>query len=90
MTTIKHKAFRTLRIALSLVAVLAGGGQQGGLDVVVQHIRIVGTRQWLGLVAGSLVAGAPVIAPLTERIVRALPGHADPAAESGAGPDAIA
>jgi hypothetical protein len=64
----KHKALRGLRIVLGVIIVLvAGGGQRDGFSLVVQQIQIIGPRQWLGLMAGSIVA------PLTERIARSLP-----------------
>ena len=78
----KHKAARALGIALSLIAFAIGGSQQGGLNVMVDQIRAIGTRQWLELMAGSIVASAPSIAPLTERIARSLSGRAVPADES--------
>jgi hypothetical protein len=46
---------------------------------MVQQISFIGARQWLGLMAGSIVAGAPVIAPLSDRIALSLaygPGQA--------------
>ncbi len=81
----KHKALRGLLVVLSIIGFAAGGGQHDGLNLLVEQIRTIGARQWLGLMAGSIVAGAPVIAPLTERIARSLPGRAVPAAESGTG-----
>ena len=78
----KHKAARALGIALSLIVFAVGGSQQDGLNLLVQQIRAIGTRQWLGLMAGSIVSSAPVIAPLTERIARSLPGRAFPTGES--------
>lgn len=72
----KHKAARALGIALSLIVFAVGGSQQDGLNLVVQQIRTIGTRQWLGLMAGSIVSSAPRIAPLTDRIARSLPGPA--------------
>ncbi|MGA7454998.1 MAG: hypothetical protein WBW73_28385 [Rhodoplanes sp.] len=78
----KHKAARALGIALSLIVFAVGGSQQDGLNLLVQQIRSVGTRQWLGLMAGSIVSSAPVIAPLTERIARSLPGRAASTGES--------
>jgi hypothetical protein len=70
----KHKALRGLRIVLGAIIVLvAGGSQRDGLSLVVQQIQIIGPRQWLSLMAGSIVASTPVIAPLTERIARSLP-----------------
>ena len=72
----KHKAARSLGIALSLIAFAVGGSQQGGLNLMVDQIRAIGTRHWLELMAGSIVASAPSIAPLTERIARSLSGPA--------------
>ena len=78
----KHKAARALGIALSLIVFAVGGSQQDGLNLLVQQIKAIGTRQWLGLMAGSIVGSAPVIAPLTERIARSLPGRAASTGES--------
>ena len=78
----KHKAARALGIALSLIVFAVGGSQQDGLNLLVQQIRAIGTRQWLGLMAGSIVGSAPVIAPLTERIARSLPRRAASTGES--------
>jgi len=72
---VKHKAARALGIALSLIAFAIGGSQQGGLNIMVDQIRAIGTRQWLGLMAGSIVSNAPAISPLTERIARSLSGR---------------
>jgi hypothetical protein len=72
----KHKAALALGIALSLIVFAVGGSQRDGLNLLVQQIKSIGTRQWLGLMAGSIVGSAPVIAPLTERIARSLPGRA--------------
>jgi hypothetical protein len=57
-----------LGASLTLLAVGGGGGQQDGLNVLVQHIRTIGPRQWLGLVTASLAPGRSVIAPLAERL----------------------
>jgi hypothetical protein len=82
----KHKALRGLRVVLSLIIVFAaGGGQRDGFSLVVQQIGIIGPRQWLDLMAGSVVASAPVIAPLTERIASSMLRIADPAADIGIG-----
>ena len=51
----KHKAARALGVALSLIVFAVGGSQQDGLNLLVQQIRAIGTRQWLGLMAGSIV-----------------------------------
>jgi hypothetical protein len=69
----KHTAARGLGIALSLAAFAVGGSQHGGLNLVLQQMREIGTRQWLGLMAGSIIGSAPAIAPLAERITRSLP-----------------
>ena len=70
----KHTATtRGLGIALSLAALAIGGSQQGGLNLVLQQMSDIGTRQWLGLMAGSIIGSAPAIAPFAERITRSLP-----------------
>ena len=78
----KHKALRGLRVVLGLIVVFAGaasgGGQRDGFSLVVQQIALIGPRQWLGLMAGSVVSSAPVIAPLTVRVVRSLPRSIGP------------
>jgi hypothetical protein len=61
----KCKVLRGLRILLSLVALAAVGSRTEGLSLMVQQISTIGARQWLGLMVGSIVAGAPVIAPLS-------------------------
>ena len=56
---------------------VAGSGQTGGVDLVVQQIRTIGPRQWLSLVAGSIMSNAPAVAPVSQRIAtyeRALSG----------------
>jgi len=78
----KHKALRGLRVVLGLIVVFAGaagGGQRDGFGLVVQQIALIGPRQWLGLMAGSIASSAPAIAPLTVRIVNSLPGGIGPA-----------
>ena len=78
----KCKAFRALGILLSIAVLAAGGSRNETLNLVVQQIRVIGARQWLGLMAGSIVAGAPVIAPLGDRIALSLAHGAGPAAAS--------
>ena len=58
----KPQALRWLRVSLGLLLFAAGGGQGGGFDLVAQQIEIMGTRQWLGLMAGA------AIAPVSQRI----------------------
>ncbi len=75
----KNKAFRALRILLSVAVLAAAGSRTEGFSLMVQQISIIGARQWLGLMVGSIVAGAPVIAPLSNRIALSLaygPGRA--------------
>jgi hypothetical protein len=69
----RHKTLCGLRLALGLLLFAAGSGPTGGLGLVVQQIEIIGARQWLSLLAGSIVPSAPVIAPVSKRIARALP-----------------
>jgi hypothetical protein len=71
----KSKALFGLRLLLGLLLFAAGSGQTGGLDVVVQQIRTIGPRQWLSLMAGSIVSNAPVVAPVSQRIARASPNR---------------
>jgi len=67
----KHKALRGLLVLLSLIVVFAaGGGQPVGLSLMVQQIRVIGPRQWIGLTAALAVANVPVIAPLMEWLAR--------------------
>ena len=77
----KHQALRGLRILLSLVVFAAVGGPGGGgLDLFVQQIRAIGARQWLGLMAGSMVPGALAVTPLIERITHSQRRPSDQAA----------
>ena len=69
----KQNAFRALGVALSLLLFTAGNGQRDGLNLLVEQIRALGTRQWLGLMAGSMVPDALV--PAAERIARLMPAR---------------
>jgi hypothetical protein len=80
----KKKGFCWLRLLLGLVVFAVVGIPSGGLGIVLRHIEIAGPRQWLNLVAGSLVSNTPVIAPVSERIARALPAQHAPNAGDGA------
>ena len=66
----KFKALFGLRLLLGLLLLAVGSGQTGGVDLVVQQIRTIGPRQWLSLVAGSIMSNAPVVAPVSQRIAR--------------------
>jgi hypothetical protein len=71
VNAMKDKALRGLPVLLSLIIVFAAaGGQRAGLNLVIQQIRVIGPRQWLGLMAALAVANVPVIAPMTERFAR--------------------
>jgi len=74
----KCKALFGLRLLLGLILFPVGSGQPGGLDLVVQHIQTIGPRQWLTLMAGSIVSNAPVVAPVSQRIARAFPSRSLP------------
>ena len=63
----KHRTLRGLQLLLGLVLFAVGSGQPGGFDLVVQQIEIMGARQWLGLMAGS------VIAPVRQRVAGGFP-----------------
>ena len=54
----KHKTLRGLQLLLGLLLFAAGSGQTGGVGLVVQQIEAVGARQWLSLMAGSIVSSA--------------------------------
>jgi hypothetical protein len=69
----KCKALLGLRLLLGALLFAVGSGQTGGFDLVVQQIKTMGPRQWLGLMAGSLVVNAPALAPAGQRIARVLP-----------------
>jgi hypothetical protein len=71
----KCKALYGLRLLLGLVLFAIGSGQTSGLDLVVQHIQTIGPRQWLSLMAGSIVPNAPVVASVSQRIAGAFPSR---------------
>jgi hypothetical protein len=71
----KRKTLYGLRLLLGLVLFAVGSGQTGGLDVIVQHIQTIGPRQWLSLMAGSIVSNVPVVAPVNQRITRTFPSR---------------
>lgn len=75
----KYKALFGLRLVLGLLLFASGSGQTGGLGLVVQQIETIGPRQWLSLMAGSIVFSAPV----SQRIARAFPRRFVPFADGG-------
>jgi hypothetical protein len=52
----KYKSLFWLRLLVGLVLFAIGSGQTGGLGLVVQQIETIGPRQWLSLMAGSIVS----------------------------------
>jgi hypothetical protein len=78
----KCKALSGLRLLLGLALFAIAGGPGGGFDLVVQQIATMGPRQWLGLVAGSLVPHVPAVTPIGQRIARALPVPLDGSASA--------
>jgi len=54
----KYKALFGLRLLLGLLLFATGSSQTGGLGLVVQQIETIGPRQWLSLMAGSIVSSA--------------------------------
>ena len=65
----KRKALSALRLLLGLLAFAAGSDQTGGLGLVLAQIEAIGPRQWLNLMAGTIVSGTP----MTQQIASALP-----------------
>jgi hypothetical protein len=59
----KYKALFWLRLLVGLVLFAASSGQTGGLGPVVQQIETIGPRQWLSLMAGSIVSSAARTGP---------------------------
>jgi hypothetical protein len=74
----KCKAVFGLRLLLGLLLFALGSGQTGGLDLVVQHIQTIGPRQWISLMAGSIVSNAPPVAPVSQHIARAFSSRSVP------------
>ena len=78
----KYRALYGLRLLLGLILFAVGSGQTGGLDVVIQHIQTIGPRQWLTLMAGSIVSNTPMVAPVSQRIALAVPHGSVPFASN--------
>jgi hypothetical protein len=75
----KYKALSALRLLLGLLVFAAGSDQTGGFGLVLAQIETIGPRQWLNLMAGTIVSGTP----MTEHIARVLPRHLLPLHERG-------
>jgi hypothetical protein len=65
----KSKALSALRLLLALLVFAAGTDQSGGFGLVVQQIETIGPRQWLNLMAGTIVGGTL----MSHQIARVLP-----------------
>jgi hypothetical protein len=65
----KCKALFGLRLLIGILLFALGSSQTGGFGLVFQQIETIGPRQWLSLMAGSVIPAAPV----GQRIARALP-----------------
>jgi hypothetical protein len=68
-----QKALQILGIGLALVIATALGRQPDGFNLLAQQLSLIsatGARQWLWLVASSLLPGALQIAPSTRGIAR--------------------
>jgi hypothetical protein len=76
----KHKTLRGLQLLLGLLLFAAGSGQTGGVGLVVQQIEAVGARQWLSLMAGSIVSSTPLVTPMSQRIARVFHSRPVPSA----------
>jgi hypothetical protein len=75
---VKYKTLRGLQLLLGLLLFAAGSGQPAGIDLVIRQIEIIGARQWLSLMAGSIVSSAPALTPVSQRIARAFPNRPVP------------
>jgi hypothetical protein len=85
----KYKALLGLQLLLAVAVLTLGGGQSGGLRLLVQQIETIGARQWLGLMAGSIASSAPAVAPVTQRIARAFSHLAPEAGGKGGNPTTV-
>jgi uncharacterized membrane protein YedE/YeeE len=75
----KANKFCIFRLFATLLAVAMGAGQGGGhLPLLAQQIEMIGARQWLGLMAGAIVATTPVLAPVSRRIAGSFARRAAP------------
>ena len=51
------KIMYVLQFALGLAGLAAGGLKVGSLDLVIDQLDVIGPREWLGIMAGSLDSG---------------------------------
>jgi hypothetical protein len=65
----KCKALSGLRLLIGLLVFAMGSNPTGGFELILRQIETMGPRQWLNLMAGTIVAGTP----LSEQIARVLP-----------------
>jgi hypothetical protein len=81
-----QRIVRGLRVALGLaIFAVVGSTPQPGLDVLLDQIRTMGPRQWLGVMAASTVPVAFVKPQLAGSLARLLPARvfADPETRGG-------
>jgi hypothetical protein len=79
----KYKALSALRLLLGLLAFAMGSDQTGGFGLVLKQIETIGPRQWLNLMAGTIVAGTPMSQQLSQQIARVLPRRLLASGDSG-------
>jgi len=53
----KSKIMYVLQFAFGLASLAAGGLKVGSLDLVIDQLDVIGPRQWLGIMAGSIDSG---------------------------------
>ncbi len=53
----KNRIIYVLQVALGLVGLAAGGLKVSSLDLVIDQLDVIGPREWLGIVAGSIDSG---------------------------------
>jgi hypothetical protein len=75
----KNKALSALRLLLGLLVFAAGSDQTGGFGLVLQQIETIGPRQWLNLMAGTIVGATP----MSTQIARVLPRSLLPFSDRG-------
>lgn len=53
----KSKITYVLQFVFGLAALAAGGLKVGSLDLVIDQLDVIGPREWLGIMAGSIDSG---------------------------------
>jgi hypothetical protein len=73
----QRKALCWLRLGLGLLVFAAGTSPTGGIGLVFEQIQMIGPRQWLNLMAGSIVSSTPAVAPIAHGLARVI-AHRSP------------